>query len=371
LTSLVVFAAAVVTVLAATPVARRVARHAGITDAPAAHKPHAHPTPLLGGLGIYAAVVLALVLFGDRYAAPQLAGIVAGATWMSLLGVWDDRRPMRPRMKLAGQLGGAVVLLASGVHTQLLGGPALAAGLGQARLGLADAVLTIVWILAVTNAINFMDNMDGVLSGVAAAAAAAYLLLASANDQVLVAPLAAALLGASLGFLVYNFNPATIFMGDGGSLFLGYILAALGLKLRFPDQSTEATWMIPGIVLAVPLFDLALVVVSRARRGVNPFTTGGRDHLSHRLVCRGATPREAALTIWLLSCAAGGAAIFVDHADRRAAWLMLTGLVGVGLAGIWALEWAARPAAVARPLVAEGTGAGAGLGGATESPDSY
>jgi len=128
-------------------------------------------------------------------------------------------------------------------------------------------------------------------------------------------------------------------MGDGGSLFLGFVLAALGIKLRFPGHPPHVTWMVPGLVLAVPLFDLALVVVSRSRRGVNPFTTGGQDHLSHRLVRRGATAHEAALTIWLFGCAAGGLAIFVSEASRLESWLILAGAAAFGLWGIWKLEY--------------------------------
>jgi len=335
LTSLLVFAGAFSLALAGTPLARRLAMRAGITDAPSAHKVHTRPTPLLGGLAIYAAAMLALALFGGTTVA-QLAGILAGGTVVAMIGMWDDRRPLRPILKLAGQVVCAVALIASGVHVQLVAGPLIGPG-----LGLVDALLTVVWVVAVTNAMNFMDNMDGVLGGVAAVAAATLVLLANASGQQLVAPLAAAVLGASLGFLVYNFNPATIFMGDGGSLFLGFVLAALGIKLRFPGRSPDVTWMVPVLVLAVPLFDLALVVMSRTRRRVNPFTTGGQDHLSHRLVRRGASPHEAAQSIWLLGCAAGGLAIFVSDARRLEGWLVLAGVAALGLWGIWKLELAA------------------------------
>ncbi len=325
-TYVLIFAAALAFAIGATPVARRLARRAGLTDHPSARKVHTEPVPLLGGAAIYGAVMVALLLFSNRHFVVQPAGILIGATLMSFLGLVDDRRPVRPLLKLGGQLGATGVLVVSGVSVQLFG------------LTVANLVLTVLWVLAVTNAINFMDNMDGLAGGVSGVAAAAFLLLAVANGQQLVAPLAAAVLGACVGFLVYNFNPAVIFMGDHGSLFLGFILAGLGIKLRFPGRPTDVTWMIPVLVLAVPLFDLALVLVARTRRRVNPFTTGGKDHLSHRLVASGLTSREAALTIYLLSCIAGGSALFASEAAAPAAWAVLAGVIATGLWGVWRLE---------------------------------
>ena len=142
---------------------------------------------------------------------------------------------------------------------------------------------TLVWVVGITNAMNLLDNMDGLSGGIAAIAALFFLLFAAMSKQYLVGALAAALVGACVGFLFYNLNPASIFMGDTGSLFLGFTLAAVGIKLRFPDNSAFVTWMVPVLVLAVPIFDTTLVIISRLRRGLNPLTTPGKDHLSHRL----------------------------------------------------------------------------------------
>lgn len=326
LTSLGVFAGALAIALAATPLARRLAHCTGMTDAPAARKLHAEPMPLLGGAAMYVAVLVALMVLGERFYVVQLAGILLGATLVSLVGLWDDRRPLRPVLKLGGQLAACAVLVASGVQVALFPEPWL------------NVVVTVVWVLAITNALNFMDNMDGLSAGVAGIAASYFLVLAALNDQRLVAPLAAALAGACIGFLVYNFNPASIFMGDGGSLFLGFLLAALGLKLNFRGHSPAATWMVPVLVLAVPLFDLALVTVSRLRRHVNPFTTAGKDHLSHRLTGHGASTREAALTVYLLGCAVGTAAVFASEAGRNEAFVVLAATAGLALWALWALE---------------------------------
>jgi UDP-GlcNAc:undecaprenyl-phosphate/decaprenyl-phosphate GlcNAc-1-phosphate transferase len=327
---LLIFSGALAFATGATPVARRLAHRTGMTDTPSARKVHTQPMPLLGGAAIYLAVMLALVVFGTRREVAELAGILIGATLVSFLGLWDDRHPLPASVKLVGQTLAAGVVVAAGVQIQLFAAPWL------------NVVVSVVWMLTITNAINFMDNMDGVAGGVTAVAAGTFILLATLNGQQLVAPLAAALLGACIGFLVYNFNPATIFMGDGGSMFLGLVLAALAIKLRFPGRADEVTWIVPVLVLAVPLFDLALVLVSRTRRRVNPFTTGGKDHLSHRLVRAGATPREAALSIYLLGCAAGGVAIFASAAAPLEALLVAGAVSLLGLWGLWHLEF--RPA---------------------------
>jgi len=158
------------------------------------------------------------------------------------------------------------------------------------------------------------------------------------NDQYLVGALAAALLGGCLGFLLYNFNPASIFMGDSGSLFIGFILASVGIKLRFPYNTPIVTWMVPVMVLGLPIFDTTLVVISRLRRGLNPLTNPGKDHLSHRLVAMGLTQREAVLTIYLISGALGVLAIFIMQASFIEAYV-LAGVVGIlALWGLWRLE---------------------------------
>lgn len=202
--------------------------------------------------------------------------------------------------------------------------------------------LTILWVLYITNAMNLMDNMDGLSGGVAMVCSAFFLLVAAMSGQFLVGALSAALLGACIGFLAYNFNPASIFMGDSGALFIGFMLAAVGIKLRFPDNYTIVTWMVPVLVLALPIFDTALVTISRLRRRKNPLTTAGTDHVSHRLVQRGLTTREAVLTLYLLCGALGMAAVFVTQASVAEGYLV-GGLTFVAaLAALWLLEFRGR-----------------------------
>ena len=323
---MVIFASALTFALGSTPLMRALARRVGMVDQPSVRKVHARPMPLLGGAAIYAAFILAVLLFGDRFYVPQLVSIFVGATLVSLLGVWDDRFDLHPLLKLGGQTMAAFVLYFSGVRVAFLHHPFF------------DVTLTLLWVVGITNALNLLDNMDGLSSGVAAVASAFFLLLAAMSGQYLVGSLAAALFGACLGFLLYNFNPATIFMGDTGALFLGFMLAAVGIKLRFPDNPDIVTWMVPVMVLGLPVFDTALVTISRLRRRLNPLTTPGKDHLAHRLVAMGFTAREAVLICYLISGAFGVLAIFITQASVVEGYAVGVATALFALWALWRLE---------------------------------
>ncbi|MBA3530691.1 MAG: undecaprenyl/decaprenyl-phosphate alpha-N-acetylglucosaminyl 1-phosphate transferase [Ardenticatenales bacterium] len=307
-TYLLIFFASLLLAIGGTPLVRLLALRAGIIDQPAARKVHTTPIPLLGGVAIYGAVCGGLFLFSDKFYITQVISIMLGATWVSFFGLWDDRVGLGAGFKLLAQLGGAIILIANGVMVTL---PIPYA---------YNLLLTLLWIVGITNALNLLDNMDGLSSGIGAVAAAFFLLLAALSGQYLVGAMSAAMLGACLGFLLYNFNPASIFMGDTGSLFLGFTLASLAIKLRFPENISWVTWMIPLLVLIVPLMDTTLVFISRLRRGKNPLTTPGKDHLSHRLVSWGWSRREAVLLLYLIACAGGALAIFVSVADPLTAY---------------------------------------------------
>jgi UDP-GlcNAc:undecaprenyl-phosphate/decaprenyl-phosphate GlcNAc-1-phosphate transferase len=312
----------------AVPLARWAALRTGVVAVPRTRDIHVKPVPLLGGAAIYAAFVIAVLLLGDRTYVRELIGILVGATLISLFGLADDRWGLKAPIKMAGQALSGVILILGGTQIHLF---------GQEWLNWA---LTLLWVVGITNALNFLDNMDGLSGGIATIAASFFLLLAAMNEprQVLVGAMAAALIGACVGFLRYNLNPATIFMGDTGSLFLGFILAALAIKLRFPSNVPAVTWMAPLCVLAVPIFDTALVVVARLRRGVNPFTTAGKDHLSHRFVALGMTKRESVLTCYLLGGAAGMVGVYMTQATLSEAYVVATAMVVVGLAFLVWLE---------------------------------
>ena len=175
LTIVLVFSSALLFAIGGTPIARRVALALGITDQPSARKVHVSPIPLLGGLAIYAAFITALVLFGGEFYISQVIGILLGATWVSFLGVFDDWRGLRPLLKLAGQSLGALILIATGVQVEFLHEPVL------------NLLVTVIWVVGITNAINLLDNMDGLSGGIAAIASAWFLILSLQNGQFLVA----------------------------------------------------------------------------------------------------------------------------------------------------------------------------------------
>jgi UDP-GlcNAc:undecaprenyl-phosphate GlcNAc-1-phosphate transferase len=238
----------------------------------------------------------------------------------------DDRHALPVIVKLGVQVAAAAVLLIFGVGVQLN------------VPGWLNIAITLLWIVGITNSINLLDNMDGLAAGICAVAAGSFTLMAAANGQYLVGALAAAMLGACLGFLFYNFNPAAIFMGDSGSLFLGFLLAAVGIKLRFPNNVNTVTWMVPVLVLGVALFDTTLVVYCRLRRGANPFTTPGRDHLSHRLVALGWTQREAVMIHYLLGGSLAWVAVLVSFARPIEAYAIGAVLAVAGAIGILRLD---------------------------------
>ena len=325
-TYMLIVVAALGLAAAATPLARRLAQRAGVLDQPSDRKIHAIPIPRLGGVAIFAAFILALVFLGDRFYVNQVVGIFLGATLVSFLGLWDDRRSLPAWVKLLGQIAAALILLLSGVQITVLRHPVL------------NGAATMLWVVVITNALNLLDNMDGLAGGVAAIAALFFLLLAAMSGQYLVGALAAALLGACIGFLVYNLNPATIFMGDSGALFIGFMLAAVGIKLRFPDNVPFVTWMIPVLVLGLPLFDTTLVTLSRLRRGKNPLTTPGQDHVSHRLAGLTGSRREAVLICYLIAGAAGVVAVFVTQATVIEGYVVGGLVLLAALAGLWKME---------------------------------
>lgn len=325
-TFILMAASALIFAIGGTPVARRAAMRLGILDQPASRKLHVNPVPLLGGAAIYGAFILALFFFGDLFYINEVVAIFVGATLCSLVGVLDDRRGLNSYTKLAVQTLAAGILIFGGVQVRIFG-PWL------------DVLVTLLWVVGITNAFNLLDNMDGLSGGIAMIAAVFFTLFAAMSDQYLVGVLAAALAGACAGFLVYNWNPAHIFMGDTGSLFLGFLLAAVGIKLRFPSSSVTVTWLIPVLVLAVPIFDTTLVFISRLRRGQNPLTTPGKDHLSHRLARITGSRREAVLICYLIAGAIGLAAVFLTQATLAEAITIALGVALLALAAIWGLEF--------------------------------
>lgn len=313
---------------------RALALRVGMVDLPGPRKVHRTPMPMLGGLAIYGGVVAAALLAFSDGARVQVAAILAAATVIVTVGILDDRGWLHHQVKLfVGMPLAGGILLVSGIHAQvfhvLVGG----------RAGmLLDAALTLFWVVGVTASFSILDHMDGLCAGVAAIAAGFFSLLAYMNQQTLVATLGAAVMGASIGFLRWNFKPAKIFMGDGGAMLLGFLMATLGLKLRIASASNLAVWMAPVLILGAAIFDTTLVTVSRTRRGLLPFAAPGKDHAAHRLANWSLGQRGAVVAMYALGAAGGIAGLVVAHLSGREAAVLGCGAVLAAAAGVAILE---------------------------------
>jgi len=332
---MIAFAVALMGSLLLTVPVRRLALHFGMVDLPGPRKVHLSPIPLLGGIAIYLGFVLA-VLFTLRGAPHvQIAGILAGATLLAAVGLLDDGKLLHHQVKLfIGMPIAAIILIVSGVRAQIFSEfvPG-AAGL------VLDIGLTLVWVVGITASFSILDHMDGLCAGIAAVAAGFFTLSATLNGQTMVRTLAAAALGAALGFLIWNFNPAKIFMGDGGAMFLGFLMATLGLKIR-PEGAAHfpAAWLVPVLILGATIFDTTLVSISRSRRGLIPFTTPGKDHTAHRLSNLGLGHRGAVIVLYGLGGILGGLAILVPRISPVAAYALAGALAVAGLIAVALLE---------------------------------
>lgn len=279
-----------------TGLVRFMARKAGLVDAPRQDRWHRRPVPRLGGIAIYLAFVTTALLLLDRPLSAELRALLIGGTLIFLVGVIDDLVHLENRPKLLLLILCAVVPALFGVRFELL----------PAVIGVPISVL---WILGSTNAFNWLDNMDGVAAGIAVVASGNLILVSIFSGAADAARLAAVLAGAALGFLIHNFPPARIFMGDGGSGFLGFTLATIAVLGSYKEVSNVLlTVLVPGLIMSVPIFDTAMVTLLRVRHRRSIFQ-GGRDHPAHRLVAMGLPERKAVLMLYGLGALAGGLAL--------------------------------------------------------------
>jgi UDP-GlcNAc:undecaprenyl-phosphate/decaprenyl-phosphate GlcNAc-1-phosphate transferase len=316
----------------------RIAPRIGFVDRPGHRKIHHNPKPLGGGVAIFLGIALPMLIgiaviglvqpmaaerdaliAGARQQTPIALAFLAAMLGLHVMGLIDDRRALGPFIKLAVQLLAAAALVLPFPQMRVL------TALGPP----VSIVLTILWITAITNAFNFLDNMDGLSAGVAAVCATALLVTTLYIEQWFVAATLALLLGSLLGFLWFNFPPAKIFMGDSGSLLIGFVLGVLTVRTTYlrPDEQFAAGWyavFAPVIVLALPLYDLIVVSLIRVRRGKSPFV-GDTNHFSHRLVARGMSRRTAVLCIYLVTAATAVAAIVLPLVQSTLGAMLLFG----------------------------------------------
>jgi UDP-GlcNAc:undecaprenyl-phosphate GlcNAc-1-phosphate transferase len=312
---IIVFAVPALLTILFTPIALAIAHRLKLFDVPNPGKAHKSPVPFLGGAAIVAAfavIVLAATLIRPpKSGLADLAAFLGMALVLSAMGLIDDIRGLGPWLRLAVETAAGLGVLALGVRAHLSSSP-------------IDGFVTVAWVVGVTNAFNLLDNMDGLSAGVAAIASGFLFVVAFLNGQFLVASLAIALAGCAIGFLRHNFYPARIYMGDAGSLFIGFLIAVLSLQLR-THSTTRLSFLIPFLILGVPLFDTSLVTITRLSHRRSPFD-GGQDHVSHRLVRLGIPVRGAVIIIYGGGFAVGWLALIVMRVDRSTGF-MLVGLV--------------------------------------------
>jgi len=312
MTSLTAFSVALLAALILTPLVRDAAHGAGLLDEPEARKQHRVPLPRLGGvaiaaafyLGVSAALVVAR-LIGRRLniETGHLPAELVGVAMLASVGLLDDLQGMRARAKLAAQVVIALVVYGMGMSIDRLDGP-----WGTLELGIWSLPLTVVWVVVVVNAVNLIDGLDGLASGVAFIAISAFFaisLVMRGGDPLL--PVLAAAVGAILGFLRFNLHPASIIMGDTGSMLLGFLLAAAGIGLT-QALPVGAPFWIPLVVLGLPLADTGRVIVRRLAAGQAIFSPD-RRHVHHRLLARGLSQRGAVLVLWVISALFGAAGV--------------------------------------------------------------
>jgi UDP-GlcNAc:undecaprenyl-phosphate/decaprenyl-phosphate GlcNAc-1-phosphate transferase len=318
------FAVAFIATALATPIVRMLVRRFGIVAPPAADRWHKHPTALMGGVAIFAGCVVGVgaMWFLLRSELGALAvprstlGIVGAAALMFAAGVADDLSHFRPATKLSFQIAAAALLMIFGTVFPLTPWTTV------------NVLFTVFWFIGVTNALNLLDNMDGVAAGVSGIAALFLGITLFLHNQPALAGLCIALSGAAAGFLPFNFSRASIFMGDSGSLFIGALLA--GLAAAFPSgasPSVVSALFVPAIIVIVPIIDTVLVSLTRTLAGL-PVTVGGRDHTAHRLVAMGLTERQVALLLYLFAAIGGGVALLLQALDTAVA--LSTGAVFLG-----------------------------------------
>ena len=297
-----------------TPIMRRIAIATDVVDRPnSSHKSHKKPVPYLGGVAIIIGVI------SISYSASLFSNFTSNTFWLAtsvlgpalalgLIGLWDDVKNLKPLPRFIAQSFAGIFTAVLLVVTETVGNPT--------GSKLFDSLFTIFWVVGICNAINFFDNLDGGAAGTVAISSIALAYLAITGDQYLVAALATVTAGATLGFLVWNKSPAKIYMGDAGALFLGVLIATLTIRLQPSSNTSISSFLVPILLLAIPILDTSIAVLSRLKRGLSPFQ-GGQDHLSHRLIRAGLTRKQSAISLWGLSGIFAVFAVLVSHPNHK------------------------------------------------------
>jgi UDP-GlcNAc:undecaprenyl-phosphate GlcNAc-1-phosphate transferase len=323
-----IFFGAISLSLVCTPLAIAFALRRGVLDNPGDHKSHSSPVPYLGGLAVVVSFSVSMLIpvmaISESSVSQEFVVVIGVALALALLGLFDDLRGLSSTLRLACEIAAGVVLWNLDLGVQLVG------------VSWVDAIITVFWVVGITNAFNLLDNMDGLSAGIAAIASFSFFAIAASNGQYLVAGLSLALGGCAVGFLRHNFHPARVYMGDSGALFFGFLISFVGLKLQFNIPS-DVSALVPIVVCSVAVLDTSLVTIARLRHGLSPFQ-GGRDHISHRMVRVGLPVPVAVTVLYVAAASVGVIAFVIARSDETAAWV-LAGLVAVLLFGLGVLAY--------------------------------
>lgn len=303
-----------------TPFVKRLAWKAGAVDIPKdERRVHTKPIPRIGGLAIYIAFMVTVLI--TLPVTDNIKGVIIGGTLITILGVLDDIYNLPAKIKLLGQIAAAGILVYFGIKVEWVTNP-----LGDmVYLGKLSIPITIFWIVGVTNTLNFIDGLDGLAAGIASIASFTLMLVALNEGLGPVVILTAALAGGAVGFLPFNFNPAKIFMGDTGAMFLGYVLAAISVMGAI-KSATAIALAVPILALGLPIFDTAFAILRRAINGY-PVMKADKDHLHHRLLAIGLTQRQTVLIMYSISAALGMSAIALSEMGLLEAGFILVVLI--------------------------------------------
>ncbi len=328
---LILLVASFIVVGSLTPLMRRIAIKHQVMDAPiTSHKTHKEPVPYLGGVGIILGIFI--ITFGSLLikASPSknyLLGlsVLGPALVLGAIGLWDDIKNLPPIPRFVAQTVAGLFTSALLISSSTVGTPT--------GSKIIDAIITTLWIVGICNSINFFDNLDGGAAGTVAISSIGLTILGINGEQYLVAGLAAVTAGATIGFLLWNKSPARIYMGDAGALFLGILIATLTIRLHPSAQTKWTSFATPVLLIAVPILDTSVAVLSRLRRRISPFQ-GGRDHLSHRLIRAGMARPIAAITLWVLSGIFAFCAVLIPMTNKSVEQYV-TGFAGLAWVGLF------------------------------------
>ncbi len=314
-----------------TPLVKNLAYKVGAIDVPKDNRRmHKVPTPRLGGLAIFLAFLLTVLIFADIDR--QMQGILLGSVMIVVLGVLDDIMALKALPKLIVQVAAAGVAVYHGCVIQFFSNPNVFSDVSYVNLGWLSVPITIIWIVAITNAVNFIDGLDGLAVGVSAISTAALIVIALLVSETNIAMILVALFGACLGFIPYNMNPAKIFMGDTGATFLGYILATLSVTGLFKLYAI-ISFAVPFLILGVPIFDICFAFLRRIARGQNPMVAD-RGHVHHRLIDMGFSQKQSVAIAYMLTAILGLAAVLLTSSGELRALILIGAVFVVGAIGM-------------------------------------